>query len=76
VHILWDWNPQHKGTVGFRAMVRSLCGIMNRVWTLGVKWSQPCDGQLNPAVPTKNPYLIQAVRGGWVALLFLFLVDW
>jgi len=29
---------------------------------LGVKWSQPRGGQLNPAVPTKNNYLNQSVR--------------
>jgi hypothetical protein len=53
------------GSAISRLETSGLCLSVYRVCTLGVKWSQPRLGALNPAVPTKNPYLIQSVRGSF-----------
>ena len=45
-----------------------------------VRFAQFTGGQVvagsNPAVPTKNPFLNQSVRGFIIPLASLFLVDW
>jgi len=51
---LRGWNIQQSGTVGVRAVARNLCGSLDRVWSLGVKWSQVKILPSRPIFPIKT----------------------
>ena len=53
---------------------RLISGMGDSIYVAGSLSSGVVTHGVNPAIATKSPYLIQAVRDCWVGLLFL--VDW